>query len=106
MKILPVDDSRKFLSGLKNMLESRGHEVAGVALSAEEALRKTLACTPDLMLMDIQMPGENGIEATRALKQLHPSLKIVMMTVSDSDEHLFDAIVAGAATEIESLTNR
>lgn len=96
MKILLVDDSRKFLSGLKNMLESRGYEVAGMAHSASEALR--LACTvaPDLVLMDIQMPGEDGISATRALKRAAPSLKIVMMTISDSDEHLFDSIVAGA----------
>lgn len=96
MKILLVDDSKRFLSGLKNMLESHHYEVVGVATSAAEAIRQTSALVPDLVLMDIQMPGESGIEATCALKQAHPLLKIVMMTVSDSDEHLFEAIAAGA----------
>jgi two-component system NarL family response regulator len=96
MKILLVDDSKRFLSGLKNMLESHNYDVVGMATNAEEAMRQTAALSPDLVLMDIQMPGQSGIEATRALKQAHPLLKIVMMTVSDSDEHLFEAIAAGA----------
>jgi two-component system NarL family response regulator len=96
MKILLVDDSKRFLSGLKNMLESHHYEVVGVATSAAEAIRQTEALAPHLVLMDIQMPGESGIDATRALKRAHPLLKIVMMTVSDSDEHLFEAIAAGA----------
>ncbi len=96
MRILLVDDSKRFLSGLKNMLESHNYHVVGVATSAEEAMRQTEALAPDLVLMDIQMPGQSGIAATRDLKQAHPLLKIVMMTVSDSDEHLFEAIAAGA----------
>ncbi len=96
MKILLVDDNRVFLSGLKNMLESHGYEVMGVALSAAEAIEQVCVYAPDLVLMDIQMPGQSGIEATRALKQSHPLLKIVMMSVSDSDEYLFDAIARGA----------
>lgn len=96
MKILLVDDNKKFLSGLKNMLESHGFEAVEMALSAGEAMRQTSDFLPDLVLMDIQMPGQSGIEATRALKQAYPSLKIVMMTVSDSDENLFDAIASGA----------
>lgn len=96
MRILLVDDSKRFLSGLKNMLESHNYHVVGVATNAEEAMRQTGVLAPDLVLMDIQMPGQSGIEAARAIKQAHPLLKIVMMTVSDSDEHLFDAIAAGA----------
>ncbi|MGA7832385.1 MAG: response regulator transcription factor [Terracidiphilus sp.] len=96
MRILLVDDSKRFLSGLKNMLESHDYDVVGVATSADEAMRQTHALAPDLLLMDIQMPGQSGIAATRAIKQAHPLLKIVMMTVSDSDEHLFEAIAAGA----------
>jgi two-component system NarL family response regulator len=96
MRILLVDDSKRFLSGLKNMLESHNYQVVGVATSAAEAMRQTEALAPDLVLMDIQMPGQSGIEATRGIKQAHPLLKIVMMTVSDSDEHLFEAIAAGA----------
>jgi two-component system NarL family response regulator len=78
------------------MLESHDYDVVGVATSADEAMRQTHALAPDLLLMDIQMPGQSGIEAARDLKQAHPLLKIVMMTVSDSDEHLFEAIAAGA----------
>jgi two-component system, NarL family, nitrate/nitrite response regulator NarL len=97
MKILLVDDNSRFLSGLKNMLESHGYTIVGVASSAEDSIRQTLFLQPDLVLMDVQIPQQNGIEATRKLKQIHPLLKIVMMTVSENDEHLFDAIVAGAA---------
>jgi two-component system NarL family response regulator len=97
MKILLVDDNKLFLDGLRNMLESHGYEIVGAAHSAEDAIRQVQALQPDLVLMDVQMPEQSGIEATQFLKQLHPLLKIVMMTVSESDEHLFDAIVAGAA---------
>jgi len=96
MRILLVDDSKRFLSGLKNMLESHNYPVVGVATNAEEAMHQACFLAPDLVLMDIQMPGQSGIAATRAIKQAHPLLKIVMMTVSDSDEHLFEAIAAGA----------
>jgi len=72
MRILLVDDSKRFLSGLKNMLESHDYDVVGVATSADEAMRQTEALAPDLLLMDIQMPGQSGIAATRASNRLIP----------------------------------
>jgi two-component system NarL family response regulator len=92
-----VDDSDLFLSGLRNMLEAADIVVLGTASSAQEAIELARRLQPEVVLMDVQMPGQNGIEATRVLKALFPEMKIVMMTVSDRDEHLFDAIVAGVS---------
>ena len=96
MKVLLVDDSALFLEGLRSMLEASDIDVLGVASSAEEAVEQARKLQPEVVLMDVQMPGENGIGATRAIKTLFPQIMIVMMTVSDSDEHLYDAIAAGA----------
>jgi two-component system NarL family response regulator len=97
MNVLLVDDSALFLDGLRSMLEASEIDVLGVALCAEEAIEQARRLHPEVVLMDVQMPGESGIEATRVLKTLFPQIKIVMMTVFDSDEHLFDAIAAGAS---------
>jgi two-component system NarL family response regulator len=94
--VLLVDDNALFLEGLRNMLEASEVVVLGMAANAEEAIEQARALQPEVVLMDVQMPGESGIEATRTLKGLFPEMKIVMMTVSESDEHLFDAIAAGA----------
>ena len=95
--MLLVDDSALFLEGLRNILEDRGIRVLGTASSAEEAVDRAQFLRPDVVLMDVLMPGQSGIEATRRLKSRFPAMKIVMMTASESDEHLFDAIAAGAS---------
>lgn len=97
MRVILVDDSDLFLSGLRTMLEAADISVLGTASSAQEAIELARRLQPEVVLMDVQMPGQNGIEATRAIKALFPEMKIVMMTVSDRDEHLFDAIVAGVS---------
>jgi DNA-binding NarL/FixJ family response regulator len=96
VKVLLVDDSALFLSGLASMLEAVDVVVLGVASNAKEAVELASKLHPEVILMDVQMPRQNGIEATRTIKALFPEMKIVMMTVSDRDQHLFDAIVAGA----------
>lgn len=96
MKVLLVDDSALYLVGLRNMLETNGITVLGTACNAREAVTQALKLEPELVLMDVQMPGESGIEATGGLKSIFPALKIVMMTVSENDEHIFKAISAGA----------
>jgi two-component system NarL family response regulator len=96
MKVLLVDDNALFLEGLKNMLEASGVEVLGMALNAREAVELTGRLAPEVVLMDIQMPGDSGIAATGAIKALYPNVKIVMMTVAKNDTCLFDAIAAGA----------
>lgn len=97
MRVLLVDDNALFLEGLQNMLEASEIVVLGTAANAREALEQARLLQPEVVLMDVQMPGESGIEATRALKSLYPQMKIVMLTVSESDVHLFDSITAGAS---------
>lgn len=97
MKVLLVDDNALFLEGLGNMLSANDIEVAGCAQSGPEALHKAEELNPDVILMDVQMPGGGGIEATRLIKAKLPDVKVVMLTVSADDTHLFEAIKAGAA---------
>lgn len=97
MKVLLVDDHPLFLEGLRNLLTARGIEVIGTANDGLEALDQARALRPDVVLMDIEMPRCNGLEATRLIKTEMPDIKIVMLTVSADDEHLFEAIKSGAA---------
>ncbi len=97
MKILLVDDHPLFLEGVKTLLSIRGIEVVGTARDGLEALEKTRALQPEVILMDIQMPHLDGLAATRLIKAERPSIKIVMLTMSESDEDLFEAIKSGAS---------
>ncbi|TCL70733.1 LuxR family two component transcriptional regulator [Hydrogenispora ethanolica] len=97
MKVLLVDDHALFLEGLKNLLVANDFEVIGTARSSLDALSKVELLRPDLILMDIQMPGCNGIETTRMIKEKYPEIKIVMLTVFQDDANLFEAIRAGAS---------
>ena len=97
MRVLLVDDHVLFRKGLANLLASRdGIEVVGEAGDGQEALEKARQLMPDLILMDIQMPVCDGLQATQLIKKELPYVKIVMLTVSDDDKSLFDAIKAGA----------
>jgi two-component system NarL family response regulator len=96
MKILVADDHPLFLDGLTNLLVLRGNEVVGTARDGAEALEKARALKPEVILMDVQMPGLNGIAATRLIKIEQPDVKIVMLTVSENDGDLFEAIKSGA----------
>lgn len=97
MRVLLVDDHALFLEGLHNLLAARGIEVVGTAGDGLEALAQARALTPDVILMDIQMPRCGGLEATRLIKAELPEIKIVMLTVSADDEDLFAAIKNGAS---------
>lgn len=96
MRVLLVDDNRKFLIGLRNLLEVSGISVVGAALTAEDAIELAQIAPPDVVLMDIEMPGASGIEATAVIRELLPAVQVVMMTVSEREEYLFEAIRAGA----------
>ena len=96
MKVLLVDDNETFLIGLKNLLEADEIEVVGTANSAASAIAMTRYLHPDVVLMDVMMPGRSGIEATGLIKQQFPSIKVVMMTLSESDTHLFESLKQGA----------
>jgi len=98
IRTLIVDDHALFRRGLEMVLESEpGIELVGEAGDGEEAVRVAGESLPDVVLMDIRMPRSSGIEACRALKDVAPSAKIIMLTISDEEEDLFDAIRAGAS---------
>lgn len=97
MKVLLVDDHALFLEGLNNLLTVNDIDVVGMATNIDEALHKTKELMPEIILMDVQMPGGDGLEATRLIKNKYPEIKIVMLTVSQDEQHLFEAIKAGAS---------
>jgi DNA-binding NarL/FixJ family response regulator len=98
IRVLIVDDHALFRRGLEMVLaEEPGIELAGEASDGAEAVEKAGEALPDVVLMDIRMPRSSGIEACRAMKEIVPSTKIVMLTISDEEEDLFEAIRAGAS---------
>lgn len=96
MRVLLVDDHPLFRDGMATLLESHEIEVVGQAREGKEALEKASELRPDLVLMDINMRGMGGLEATRLLKAQMPEIKVVILTVSDDAEDLFEAIKSGA----------
>ena len=96
MKVLLVDDHALFLEGLQKLLTGRGVQVLGTARDGLEALEKTRQLSPDMILMDIRMPGCDGLTATRLIKAEKPESKIVMLTTSTDEADLFEAIKSGA----------
>lgn len=97
IQALVVDDHALFREGLVGILNAQpDFEVVGEAGDGMEALVKARELAPDLILMDIRMPGTDGLEATRLIKRELPETCIVMLTVRDEDEKLFEAIRVGA----------
>jgi DNA-binding NarL/FixJ family response regulator/signal transduction histidine kinase len=97
LRVVIVDDHPLFTDGLRNMLAAHGLQVIGLAKDGIEAQNVAQALKPDLILMDINMPRMNGLEATRHIKKKMPEVKIVMLTTSASEADLFEALRAGAA---------
>lgn len=97
IRVLLVDDHALFRRGLATLLQGQeGFEVVGEAKDGHEALEKAKELMPDVILMDIYMPEMGGLEATRQIKEALPYVKIVILTVSEEDQNLFEAIKAGA----------
>ena len=96
MNVLLVDDHRLLLEGLQNLLTAHGVSVVGLAYDGLEAVEQARALRPDVILMDIRMPRCDGLEATRRIRAENPEARIVMLTTSDEDEDLFEAIKSGA----------
>ena len=98
IRTMIVDDHALFRRGLEMVLEGEADiELVGQASDGAEAVEKAAESLPDIVLMDIRMPRSNGIEACRAMKEAAPSAKIVILTISDEEEDLFEAIRAGAS---------
>ncbi len=97
IRVMICDDHALFRRGLVMVLESEdGIEVVGEAEDGEQAIARVEDLAPDVVLMDVRMPRVSGIEATRAIAERMPAAKILMLTVSDEEEDLYDAIKAGA----------
>jgi len=96
MRLLIADDHALFRSSLRALLEARGHEVVGEAGSGQQVIELASQLAPDVVLMDLSMPGMGGIEATRQLVAAQPGARVVVLTGSDDDADLFQALEVGA----------
>ncbi len=97
IRILIADDHAVFRDGLRGLLASLPDtEVVGEAATGDEAVAQAAALQPDVVLMDVQMPGLNGIEATRRIVAATPALAVLMLTMFEDDDSVFAAMRAGA----------
>jgi DNA-binding NarL/FixJ family response regulator len=97
IRVLVVDDHALFRKGVTSLLRpSEGFAVVGEAQDGREAIAKAQTTLPDVVLMDISMRGMDGLEATRRIKAAMPSTRIIILTVSEDDHSLFEALKAGA----------
>jgi DNA-binding NarL/FixJ family response regulator len=96
ISVLIADDHPLFRSGLRSLLESVEMEVAGEAATGEEAVELARSCRPDVVVMDINMPGLNGIEATTRILESTEGVHILVMTMHEDDDAVFAALRAGA----------
>jgi DNA-binding NarL/FixJ family response regulator len=96
MRILIADDHALFRDSLRSLLEAHDLNVVAEAKDGKEAVEMAWDTKPDVVLMDLTMPEMDGLEATKQLAAELPDVKVVILTASDDDTHLFDAIKAGA----------
>jgi DNA-binding NarL/FixJ family response regulator len=96
MRLLIADDHPLFRDGLRSLLEARGLEVVAEARNGREAVEQARHWHPDVVLMDLSMPEMNGLAATRLLSAEQPTTKVVILTASEDDADLFEAIKSGA----------
>ncbi|MGA6168249.1 response regulator [Amycolatopsis magusensis] len=97
IRVLLVDDQRLVRAGLRMLCEdSPDLEVVGEAENGEEAIRQAGRLAPDVVLMDLRMPGVDGITATAQLTAARPAVRILVLTTFDDDEHVYPALAAGA----------
>ena len=98
IRVFLLDDHEVVRSGVRALLESSdGIEVAGEAATAAEALARVGPTTPDVAILDVQLPDGSGVEVCRTIRSEHPSVRCLMLTSFADDEALFDAILAGAS---------
>ena len=96
LRVVIVDDHDLFRTGLRNLLEEQGVHVVAEAATGNDAVRLVRELAPDVVVMDLNMPGMGGVEATRHISSIAPLTRVVMLTISDQDSDVMDAILAGA----------
>src|ERR671932_2923208 len=96
VRVLVVDDDEDFRNGLAELLTLHGLDVVATARDARDAIDVSRILRPDVVLMDVQMPGPNGIQATPGVLQACPEAKVVMLTVSGDGSDVLEAMLAGA----------
>ena len=96
VRVVIVDDHGLFRTGLRNLLEEQGIQVVGEAGEGAAALEVVRDVAPDVVLMDLNMPGMAGVEATQRISQIAPLTRVVVLTISDDDSDVMDAILSGA----------
>jgi len=95
-RVLLVDDHDLFRAGLRNLLEDQGVQIIGECTNGRDALRAVKDLAPDVVVMDLNMPGISGVEATRQISMIAPLTRVLVLTISDQDADVMDAILAGA----------
>jgi DNA-binding NarL/FixJ family response regulator len=96
VRVLVVDDHDLFRTGLKTLLEEQGVNVVGEAANGQTAIRLASELAPDVIIMDLNMPGLTGVETTRKLAGIAPLTRVVVLTISADDDDVMDAVMAGA----------
>jgi DNA-binding NarL/FixJ family response regulator len=96
VRVLVVDDHDLFRTGLKTLLEEQGVNVVGEAANGQTAIRLASELAPDVIVMDLNMPGLTGVETTRKLAGVAPLTRVVVLTISADDDDVMDAVMAGA----------
>jgi DNA-binding NarL/FixJ family response regulator len=96
VRVVVVDDHDLFRTGLRNLLEEQGVNVVGEAANGETAIRLAGELAPDVVIMDLNMPGLTGVETTRKLAGVAPLTRVVVLTISADDDDVMDAVMAGA----------
>ena len=91
-----MDDHDLFRTGLRNLLEEQGVQVVGECDNGTDALYSVREHAPDVVVMDLNMPGISGVEATRQISMIAPLTRVLVLTISDADSDVMDAILAGA----------
>ncbi len=95
-RVLLVDDHDLFRTGLKTLLEEQGIRVVGEAANGQTALRLVSELAPEVVIMDLNMPGLSGVATTREVTSLSPLTRVVVLTISSDDNDVMDAVMAGA----------
>jgi DNA-binding NarL/FixJ family response regulator len=95
-RVLLVDDHDLFRTGLRNLLEEQDVEVVGECDNGTDALHAVRELAPEVVVMDLNMPGISGVEATRQISMIAPLTRVLVLTISDEDSDVLDAILSGA----------